>query len=109
MSKAAFHHVTHEYATTSYLFKLKLKLQGWNCEHRVVVERTLKPLNPSPQGSFWQQCEQNFNDYVATLTPQEAGAFQVIHTLPPARVSVHPKECIRIPFGCSDRITLRAV
>ena len=35
------------------LAELKLKLAGWSCERRVIVERTLKPLNASPQGSFW--------------------------------------------------------
>ncbi len=36
----------------SYLFKLKLN--GWSQPRRVIVERTLKPLNARPQGSFWR-------------------------------------------------------
>jgi hypothetical protein len=44
----------------------------------VIVERTLKPLNPSPQGSFWRQCEEDFSAYVTNLTPEEADAFQVV-------------------------------
>jgi len=60
------------------LAELRLKLQGWSCERRVVVERTLKPLNPSPQGSFWKQCEEDINAYVTNLTTEEAAAFQVI-------------------------------
>jgi hypothetical protein len=30
----------------SYLFKLKP--HGWSCERRVIVERTLKPLQAKP-------------------------------------------------------------
>jgi hypothetical protein len=60
------------------LVELRLKLQGWSRERRVVVERTLKPLNPSPQGSFWKQCEEDFNAYVTNLATEEADAFQVI-------------------------------
>jgi hypothetical protein len=59
--------------------ELQLKLHGWSCERRVIVERTLKPLNSSPQGSFWKQCEEEFNAYVTNLTPEEADAFQIIH------------------------------
>lgn len=58
--------------------ELKLKLHGWSCERRVVVERTLKPLNASPQGSFWQQCEEDFHAYVTNLTSEEAEAFQIV-------------------------------
>ena len=53
------------------LVELKLKLHGWSRERRVVVERTLKPLNPAPQGSFWRQCEEDFNVYVTNLTHEE--------------------------------------
>ena len=31
------------------LAELDLKLTGWSRSRRVIVERTLKPLNPSPQ------------------------------------------------------------
>jgi Transposase DDE domain group 1 len=60
------------------LVELKLKLNGWSRERRVVVERTLKPLNPTPQGSFWQQCGEDFNVYVTNLSSEEADAFQII-------------------------------
>lgn len=60
------------------LVELKLKLHGWSCERRVIVQRTLKPLNPSPQGSLWQQCQEDFCAYVTSLTPEEADAFQVV-------------------------------
>ena len=60
------------------LVELKLKLHGWSSERRVIVERKLKPLNPSPQGSFWKQCEEDFSAYVTNLTTEEADAFQVV-------------------------------
>ena len=60
------------------LVELRLQLHGWSLQRRVIVERTLKPLNPSPQGSFWKQCEEEFNAYVTNLTAEEADAFQVI-------------------------------
>jgi hypothetical protein len=60
------------------LAELQLKLNGWSRARRVIVERTLKPLNPSPQASFWQQCEEDFSVYVTNLTPEEADAFQVV-------------------------------
>ncbi len=60
----------------SYLFKLKLN--GWSCERRVIVERNLKPLNASPQGSFWRQCKEDFSAYVANLTTEETDPFQII-------------------------------
>jgi hypothetical protein len=60
------------------LAELDLKLHGWSRSRRVTVERRLKPLNPSPQRSFWQSCEEDFHAYVTNLTPEEADAFQVV-------------------------------
>jgi len=60
------------------LAELDLKLTGWSLSRRVVVERTLKPLNPSPQGTFRKQCEEEFNAYATNLTPEEADAFQIV-------------------------------
>lgn len=60
------------------LVELELKLNGWSEVRRVIVERTLKPLNASPQGSFWQQCKEDFAAYVTNLTPEEADAFQIV-------------------------------
>ncbi len=57
---------------------VELKLHGWSRERRVIVERTLKPLNPSPQGSFWKQCEEDFRAYATDLTAKGADAFQVV-------------------------------
>lgn len=51
---------------------------NWSCARRVVIERTLKPINPSPQGSFWKSCEEDFSAYVTNLTSEEADAFQIV-------------------------------
>lgn len=40
-------------------------------EGRVIVERRLKPLNASPQGTIWKQCVEDFGAYVTNLTRQE--------------------------------------
>ena len=50
----------------------------WSRSRRVIVERTLKPLNPSPQGTFWKQCEEEFRAYVTNLTQEEGDAFQIV-------------------------------
>lgn len=60
------------------LVELKLKLDGWSRARRVIVERTIKPVKASPQGNFWQQCEEEFSAYVTNLEPGEADAFQVV-------------------------------
>jgi hypothetical protein len=60
------------------LAELQLRLNGWSRTRRVIVERTLRPLNPTPQGTFWEQCEEDFSVYVTNLTPEEADAFQVV-------------------------------
>jgi hypothetical protein len=60
------------------LAEIKLKLNGWSRERRVIVERTLKAHKPSAQGSFWEQCEEEFAAYVTNLPPEEADAFQII-------------------------------
>ena len=60
------------------LAELDLRLGGWSRSRRVIVERTLKPLNPSPQGTFWKQCEEEFSAYVTNLTPEEADAFHIL-------------------------------
>ena len=60
------------------LAEIRLKLNGWSCERRVIVERTLNPLNATPQGSFWQQCKEDFCTHVTNLTPVEADAFKIV-------------------------------
>jgi len=60
------------------LVELRLKLQGWSQERRVIVERRLKPLNASPQGTFWKPCVEDFSAYVTHLATEEAAAFQIV-------------------------------
>lgn len=35
-------------------------------------------VNPSPQGSFWQQCKEDCAAYVTDLTHEEADGFQIV-------------------------------
>lgn len=60
------------------LAEIKLKLDGWSSERRVIIERTLKPLNASPQGSLWESSQEDFSAYVTNLTVAEAEAFQIV-------------------------------
>lgn len=60
------------------LAELELKLNGWSRARRVVVERSLKPINSSPQGTFWKTCKEEFSAYVTNLTREEAEAFQIV-------------------------------
>jgi hypothetical protein len=34
-----------------------VRLQGWSRERRIVIMRTLKPVNPPPQNLFWDTPE----------------------------------------------------
>jgi len=38
----------------------RVKLEGWSCERRVIVTRTLKPANSSPQDVFWGTEKEDF-------------------------------------------------
>jgi hypothetical protein len=60
------------------LAEVRLKLHGWSRERRVIVERTLKPAQPGPQGSLWEQCGEEFAAYVTSLAPGQADAFQIV-------------------------------
>jgi hypothetical protein len=55
-----------------------VQLQGWSRPRRVILVRTLKPVNPSPQEEFWGTPEDEVSAYVTNLTPEEATAEQVI-------------------------------
>jgi len=55
-----------------------VQLQGWSCARRVILVRTLKPLNPSPQEEFWRTPEDEVSVYVTNLTAAEATAEQVV-------------------------------
>ncbi len=58
----------------------RVRLDGWSCERRVIVTRTLKPANPSPQDVFWGQDQEEFCAYVTDLTAAEAPPAQVVLT-----------------------------
>ena len=60
------------------IVELELQLQGWSKKRRVIVERRLKPINASPQGTFWEQSAEDFSAYVTNLTAEEADAFQIV-------------------------------
>lgn len=61
-----------QYAETS------VKLHGWSCARRIVVSRTLKPVNPGAQEEFWELAEETVHVYVTNLTGEEADAAQII-------------------------------
>lgn len=49
-----------------------VKLHGWSHERRVVIVRTLKPVNPTPQDEFWDTPEDAVAVYVTNLAKNEA-------------------------------------
>lgn len=60
------------------LAQIKLKLTGWSRRPHMIAERSLKPLNASPKGSFWRQFKEDFSGYVTNLTPEEADESQIV-------------------------------
>ena len=54
-----------------------VKLHGWSRERRVVIVRTLKPVNPSPQDQFWATPEDDVAVYVTNLEKDEATPEQI--------------------------------
>ena len=57
-----------------------MRLEGWSRERRIIVTRTLKPANPSPQDVFWGVDQEEFCAYVTDLTADEASPAQVVLT-----------------------------
>lgn len=55
-----------------------LRLEGWSQTRRVVMIRTLKPVNAGPQEEFWSTPEDEVMVYVTNLTAAEATAEQVV-------------------------------
>jgi hypothetical protein len=55
-----------------------VRLQGWSRERRIVIVRTLKPVNPTPQDLFWDTPEDEVAVYVTNLAPAEATLQQVV-------------------------------
>jgi Transposase DDE domain group 1 len=54
-----------------------VKLHGWSRERRVVIVRTLKPVNPTPQDEFWDNPEDEVAVYVTNLEKNEATPEQI--------------------------------
>lgn len=54
-----------------------VKLHGWSRERRVVIVRTLKPVNPTPQDEFWDTPEDDVAVYVTNLEKSEATLEQI--------------------------------
>ena len=49
-----------------------VKLHGLSGERRIVIVRTLRPVNPSPQEQFWATPEDDVAVYVTNLRADEA-------------------------------------
>ena len=58
----------------------RVRLDGWSCQRRIIVTRTLKPVNPSPQDVFWGSDKEEFCAYVTNLEEQEATPAQIVLT-----------------------------
>lgn len=54
-----------------------VKLHGWSRERRVIIVRTLKPANPTPQDEFWDHPEDEVAVYVTNLEKDEARPEQI--------------------------------
>ena len=59
------------------LAETTVKRQGWSRERRIVIVRTLKPTNPTPQDMFWDTPEDDVAVYVTNLGMNEAKPGQV--------------------------------
>jgi hypothetical protein len=59
------------------LAETTVRLQGWSRERRIVIVRTLKPTNPTPQDLFWDTPEDEVAVFVTNLERGEATPEQV--------------------------------
>jgi len=59
---------------------IRVKLDGWSCERRVIVTRILKPANPTPQAVFRGLDQEEFCAYVTNLDLQQATPPHVVLT-----------------------------
>ena len=57
---------------TEQVAETTLQLDGWSRARRVVIARTLKPLNRGPQEEFWSTAEDEVSVYVTNLAVAEA-------------------------------------
>jgi hypothetical protein len=58
--------------------EIRVKLDGWRCERRVIVTRILKPANPTPQDEFWGLDQAEFWAYVTNLDVKQATPAQSV-------------------------------
>jgi len=63
---------------TEQVAEIQLQLDGWSRVRRVVIARTLKPVNRGPQEEFWSTPEDEASAYVTNLSAAEANAEQVV-------------------------------
>ena len=63
---------------TEQVAETTLQLDGWSRARRVVIARTLKPLNRGPQEEFWSTAEDEVSVYVTNLAVAEATAEQIV-------------------------------
>ncbi len=63
---------------TEQVAEPRLQLEGWSRARRVVIARTLKPVNCGPQEEFWGTPEDEVSAYVTNLRVEEANAEQVV-------------------------------
>jgi hypothetical protein len=63
---------------TEQVAETSLQLEGWSRTRRVVIARTLKPVNSGPQEEFWATPEDEASAYVTNLRAEEASAEQVV-------------------------------
>jgi len=63
---------------TEQVAETSLQLEGWSRARRVVIARTLKPVNGGPQEEFWATPEDEVSAYVTNLRTEEASAEQVV-------------------------------
>lgn len=54
-----------------------VRLQGWSRERRIIIVRTLRPVNPSPQEQFWATPEDDVAVYVTNLEKGDATLEQI--------------------------------
>lgn len=63
---------------TEQVAETTLRLDGWSQTRRVVLVRTLKPVNTGPQEEFWNTPHDEVCVYVTNLSADEASAEQVV-------------------------------
>ena len=59
------------------LAETTVRLHGWSRERRIIILRTLKPTNPSPQDLFWETPEDEVAVFVTNLERTDATLDQV--------------------------------